>query len=177
MGFVNRALGAIVAFALVVVGTLALFEVAAIVVGARPILVPHDRWLAQLSSQIWGERSTRLVCVALIAGGLVILALQLLRQRPAEVTVAAGAPVAARVPRHDLERDVASDLLQVEGVATATVKLRRRGCDVRATVVAGDLTALREELAVDARHALTSRGADAGGSVKVDVRRQPAGKS
>ena len=175
MGFVNRALGAVLALALIVAGALALFEVGAVVVGAEPLVVPHDRWLADLSRQTWGERPTRLACIALIAAGLALLVLQLLRQRPAEVSAAAGAPLPARVARRDLEREVAMDLTHVvQGVATAVVKLRRKGFDVRATVIAGDPSTLREQLAVATRQALAARGADASGPVKVDVRMQPA---
>lgn len=177
MGLVNRALGAILALALAVAGALALLEVGAIVADARPVAVPHDRWLANLSEQAWASRPTRLVCIALLAAGLALIALQLLRQRPADVAAAAGAPVAARVSRHDLEREVAAELRRVEGIATARVKLRRRGLDVRATTVAGDPQTMRDQLAVGAREALTARGADAGGPVKVDVRRQPARES
>ncbi len=174
MGFVNRALGAILALALIVGGALALFEIGAAVMGAQPVVVPHDRWLSDLSAQAWGERSTRLACIALIAAGVLLVALQLLRQRPAEVAAAGGAPLPARVPRRDLEREVAADLRQVDGVATARVKLRRRGFDVRATVIAGDPQAMREQLAVAARSSLTARGADAAGPVKVHVAQQPA---
>lgn len=176
MGFVNRALGAIVALALFVAGCLALLELGAIVVDAGPVTVPYERWLADLSASTWGRRSTRLACIALIAAGLVLLALQLLRQRPAEVAAAGGGPVAARVARRDLEREVATELRQVvDGVETARVKLRRRGFDVKASVIAGDPQTLRDQLAVAARQAITARGADASGPVKVDVHRQPAG--
>lgn len=178
MGFVNRALGAIVAIALIVVGAVALFEVGAVVVGADPIVAPHDRWLADLSQQTWGERPSRLASIALVAVGLALIALQLLRQRPAEVAAAAGAPLPARVPRRDLEREVAAEVVQaVDGVATAVVRLRRRGFDVRATVIAGDPSAQRDQVAVATRQALTARGADPNGPVKVDVRQQPARKS
>lgn len=177
MGFVNRALGAILALALVVVGAVILFEIGAVVVGSRPLVAPHDRWLSTLSAQMWRSREVRLTCLALIAAGAALLALQLLRQRPAEVAAATDGPLPARVRRRDLEREVAADLRQVQGVATSQVKLRRRGLDVHATVIAGDPQALRDQLAVAARSALTARGADAGGPVKVDVRRQPAGSS
>jgi len=177
MGFVNRALGAIVALALIVLGAIALLEVGAVVVGAEPLVAPHDRWLSETSGQTWGERSTRLACIGLIAGGLALVALQLLRQRPAEVAAAGDAPLATRVARRDLEREVASDLRRVEGVATAAVKLRRHGFDVRATVIAGEPQTLREQLAVSARQALAARGADNRGPAKVDVRLQPARKS
>ena len=177
MGFVNRALGAILALALVVAGAITLFEIGAIVTGSGPLVAPHDRWLTNLSSLAWGERSTRLACVALIAAGVGLLALQLLRQRPAEVVAAGDGPLPARVRRHDLEREVAADLSQLQGVSTAKVKLRRRGSDVKATVIAGDPQALRDELAVATRAALSERGVDASGTVKVDVRRQPAKES
>jgi hypothetical protein len=177
MGFVNRALGALLAIALVVIGAVTLFEIGAVVVGADPMVAPHDRWLSELSRQAWGERATRLACIGLIVAGLALVALQLLRQRPAEVAAASGAPLPARVPRRDLEREVAAELRQVEGVATAAVKLRRRGLDVKASVIAGEPQALRESLAVAARRAMTARGADAGGPVKVDVRLQPARES
>jgi hypothetical protein len=174
MGFVNRALGAILALALIVAGAIAIFEIGAVVAGADPLIARHDRWLADLSGRPWSSRETRLVCLGLVAAGAALIVLQLLRQRPAEVTAAGGAPLAARVPRHDLEREVAAELRQVEGVATAAVRLRRRGFDVKATAVAGDPAVLREQLAVAARGALTTRGADGGGPVKVDVRRQKA---
>ena len=175
MGFVNRALGALLAIALVVAGAIALFEVGAVVLGADPLVARHDRWLATLSDQAWDDRSTRLACIGLMAAGLALVALQLLRQRPAEVAAAGAGPLAARVPRRHVERDVATELMQgVRGLASCVVKLRRRGFDVRATVVAGDPQSLRDELAVAARQALTSRGVDASGPVKVDVRRQPA---
>jgi len=177
MGFVNRALGAVLALSLVVVGTIILFEIGAVVVGADPLVAPHDRWLRTLSGQAWDERATRLTCIALLAAGAALLALQLLRQRPAEVTAAGDGPIPARVRRHDLEREVAADLLQVQGVSTTKVKLRRRGLDLRATVIAGDLQTMRDQLAVAARAALSARGAVADGPVKVDVRRQPAGES
>ena len=175
MGFVNRALGALLALALFVAGALVLVELGALVLDAGPVTVPYERWLADLSASTWDERSTRLACIGLIAAGLLLLALQLLRQRPAEVAAAGGGPVAARVARHDLEREVATELRQVvDGVEKATVKLRRRGFDVHAEVIAGDPQTLRDQLAVAARQAMTARGADAGGPVKVDVRRQPA---
>jgi len=177
MGFVNRALGALLAMALVVVGAVILAEEAGVVLGAGPVVVPRDRWLSELSARTWDERSSRLVGIALIAAGLALIALQLLRQRPAEVSAAAGAPLSARVPRRQLERDVAADLLQIEGVGTAAVKLRRRGFEVRATVVSGDLQARRDQLAVATRQALAGRGADGAGPAKVNVRHEPARES
>lgn len=175
MGFVNRALGALLAIALVVAGAVALFEVGAVVVGADPLVAPHDRWLSDLSATTWSERATRLASLALLAAGVALIALQLLRQRPAEVAAAGAGPLAARVPRRHLEREVGTELTQVvQGVATATVKLRRKGFDVKATVVAGDPQSQRDQLVVAARQALAARGADASGPVKVDVRRQPA---
>lgn len=174
MGFVNRALGAVLAIGLVVAGAVALFEVGAIVAGADPLVARHDRWLADLSTRPWDSREARLAFLGLIVAGVALVVLQLLRQRPAEVPAAGRAPLATRVPRHDLEREVAAQLLQVEGVASAKVKLRHRGFDVKATVIAGDPSSLREQLAVTARDALSTRGADPGGPVKVDVRRQSA---
>ena len=174
MGFVNRALGAILALLLAVVGGIVLFEIGAVVVGSRPLVARHDQWLDTLSTQAWRERGTRLTSLGLIAAGVTLLALQLVRQRPAEVAAAADGPLPAKVRRHDLEREVAADLRQVQGVDTTKVKLRRRGVDVSATVIAGDPHALRDQLAAATRDALTARGVDAGGPVKVDVRRQPA---
>lgn len=174
MGFVNRALGAILALALVVAGAITLLEIGAVVVGSEPLVIAHDQWLATLSTSAWSERPARLTCIALIAAGLALLGLQLLRQRPAEVAAASEGPLPARVGRSDLEREVAAELGQVQGVAAAKVRLRRRGLDVQATVVAGDLPALRVQLASTARRSLTARGVDAGGPVKVDVQRQPA---
>lgn len=174
MGFVNRALGAILALLLAVVGAIVLFEIGAVVVGSRPLLARHDRWLDTLSTQAWGERRTGLASVALIAAGVVLLALQLVRQRPAEVAAAGGGPLPARVRRPELEREVAADLRRVQGITTSKVKLRRRGVDVSATVIAGDPHALRDQLAAATRDALAARGVDAGGPVKVDVRRQTA---
>lgn len=177
MGFVNRALGAILAIGLVVAGAIALFEVGAIVAGADPLVARHDRWLADLSRRPWDSREARLAFLGLIAAGVALVVLQLLRQRPADVPAAGQAPLATRVPRHDLEREVAAQLLQVEGVAGAKVRLRNRGFDVKATVIAGDPSSLREQLAVAAREALSARGADPSGPVKVDVRRQRAQES
>ena len=177
MGFVNRALGAILALCLVVAGATTLFEIGAVVVDADPLIAPHDRWLRTLSGLAWGDRSTRLACVCLMSAGVALLALQLLRQRPAEVAAAGDGPVPAKVRRRDLERELAADLSQLQGVTTAGVKLRRRGSDIRATVIAGDPQAMRDQLAVAARGALSARGVDASGPVKVDVRRQPAGDS
>ncbi len=174
MGFVNRALGAILALCLAVAGGIILFEIGAVVVGSRPLVVRHDQWLATLSTQSWAERGTRLTCIALLAAGLALLALQIVRQRPAEVAAAGDGPLPAKVRRHDLEREVAADLRQVQGVATTKVKLRRRGVDVSATAIAGDPQTLRDQLAVAARSALSARGVDTAGPVKVDVRRQPA---
>lgn len=177
MGLVNRALGGLLALALVVAGAVALLEIGAVVVGAGPLVAPHDRWLASASSASWDGRSTRLTCIALVAAGLALVSFQLVRQRPAELVAAGEGPLPARIGRSDLEREVAADLRQVEGVETAKVRLRRRGIDVRATVVAGDLPALRDQLASSARESLTARGADPAGPVKVDVRRQPARSS
>lgn len=174
MGFVNRALAAVLALVLIVVGAVTLLEIGAVVIGSRPLVVPHDRWLQDLSTQGWGARPTRLTGTALVAAGLLLIALQLLRQRPAEVPAAAGGPLPARVGRHDLEREVAGDLCQVPGVATAKVRLRRRGLDVHAALVAGNPPVLRDQLERAARDALAARGVDLGGPVNVDVGRQPA---
>ena len=177
MGLVNRVLGALLGLALVVSGAVALLEIGAVVVGADPLVARHDRWLAWASSASWDGRSTRLTCIALVAAGLALLGLQLVRQRPAELAAAGEGPLPARVGRSDLEREVAADLRQVQGVATARARLRHRGLDVRATVVAGDLPSLRDQLAATARGSLAARGVDAGGPIKVDVRRQPARSS
>lgn len=177
MGLVNRALAGLLALALVVAGAVALLEIGAVVAGAGPLAAQHDRWLASASSASWDGRSTRLTCIALVAAGLVLVGLQLVRQRPAELAAAGEGPLPARIGRSDLEREVAADLRQIQGVETARVRLRHRGLDVRATFVAGDPPALRDELASSARQSLAARGADPGGPVKVDVRRQPARSS
>ena len=177
MGFVNRALGALLALALIVAGGVALLEIGALLVGSKPLAAPHDRWLAELTTQPWSGRPTRLVCTLLAATGLALIGLQLLRQRPAQLAAAAEGPLPTSVGRHDLEREVAAELGQIQGVDTTRVKLRRRGLDVQATAVAGDPAALRDELALAARAALSARGVDASGPAKVVVRRQPARRS
>jgi len=177
VGFVDRALCAVLALALVAAGGVALLEIGALLVGSKPLVAAHDRWLAELTSQPWSGRPTRLVSILLVTAGLALIGLQLLRQRPAELAAAAEGPLPSRVGRPELERAVAAELAQVQGVANTRVKLRRRGLDVQATAVAGDPAAMRDELALAARAALRTRGVDADGPAKVEVRRQPARRS
>lgn len=143
MRIANRVVAALLGLALVVGGLLVAAETVVAAFGRRPWVLPYDRWYRSARLRSWESASTRWILIALLAGGLMLLFLQLARRRPTALELApGGAP--ADIGRRSLERSLVRAASEVDGVSRARVKVGREQAEVSATTnrrQAGDLQA------------------------------------
>ncbi len=82
MRTINRLIAAVLALGLIAVGLLTVAEIVFAALGLAPLVVPHESWLETARGSSYGDRSVIVVAIALVALGLVLSALQLLRRSP-----------------------------------------------------------------------------------------------
>jgi hypothetical protein len=163
MRHINRVLGALLSLAVIVAGVVLIIEVIADRVNHRPQIVywhPAYDWAKRTT---WNAGSVRVACALLILLGLVLLAAEL---KPARVARLAADPAQAGAgdidtayTRRGLAAAIKSAVTGVDGVRSASVKVRRRKVRVAATAAAQDQAAarsLRDPVSAAARERLTA---------------------
>ncbi len=99
----------------------------------RDSLTPWDRWYRRIRVTTWDATGTRVAFAVLAGVGLLLLFLQVWRRRPVALALDDRPDLApATVRRRHLERALTGDTSQLDGVASARVKAKRRRVQVGA---------------------------------------------
>ncbi len=175
MRVTNRLLAGLLALALLVGGLLAAVEIAYGNATGRPLVVPWDAWFDGARDHAWSSREVRSLLLLVLAVGVVLLVLQVVRRGPQSLPV--GAPrgaVTVEANTRSLEKAVARAVQALDGVDRARVSFSpsEAQVDVRTSrrEVGGLEQAARQ--AVDAR--LATAGVRRPERVNLRVRRTRA---
>lgn len=159
---VNRLLAFVLSLAVMVAAVTVVVEVAAERAGAGPALLDWPALYRWTQHTTWGSAPVRVVSGLLAVAGLALLLAQLVPRRPDRLAVHSDdAATDAAVTRRGLTRAVHSAVTDVDGIADARVRVRRRRIQVRAQTSAGapsQIAAIRDATTLAARqrvHALT----------------------
>jgi hypothetical protein len=164
MRVLNRPLAFILAAALIAGCVILIAEVIGFAVHKSPLLVHWTTWYQWAAKTRWDAGVIRVWSAVLIVIGLLILAVQLKPPRVTRLPLRSGDDTDAAVTRRGLARTLRAAATGVDGISSATVKVRRRRARItaasaaRARPAATALTepvtqALRSRLdALDLRH-------------------------
>ena len=161
MRLVNRLLAALLALALIVVGTLLIIEVIAARLGDHPALVHWHSSYAWLHRTHWQQGSVRVAAAVLILLGLVLLIAELTPPRVSRLAVAedGAAPDDVAFTRRGVAAALRAAVADVDGIRSANVHVKRRSVSIQARAAAQDSNAaraLREPATAAARDRLDS---------------------
>jgi hypothetical protein len=149
MRVVNRMLAVLLSIAIVAAVALVSTEAVRSALGIPPLLVSAQsvqQGAAAVSAVAWQDLSVRLVLVALLAVGIVLLVCQLWPRRRRFLRLASS-DVDAVVPRTSLRRTVVATAADDGEVLAATAKLRRRRVRVAVSTTATDRAAVSARVA------------------------------
>lgn len=166
MRVVNRALAAVLALALLVGGLLVAVEIVVAGFDRAPWVLPHDQWYRSARTRTWDSAPPRWIFIGLVVAGLVLLALQFARRRPAALPLTPAA-VPADVGRRSLERALTREATRVDGVATARTRVDGTRADVVATTHRRQPGDLQPRVAAALDRRLTSLGLARAPAVRV----------
>jgi hypothetical protein len=134
MRTVNRLIAAILALGLIAAGFISVLEIILVALGLPPLVVPYESWLDTARSSTFGDRSVIVAAIALLALGLVVTVLQLLRRSPLSYSlVTKHDRVEAQIDRRSLERLAARAARDVDGVQKVRCRAKAGGLAVSAT--------------------------------------------
>lgn len=143
MRIFGRLVAAVLALVLLAGCLLVVLEILLAGLGRSPLVIPFDRWYDDALTTPWTDANLRLLFLALIVGGLVLLFLALASRRPLGFPLRkTGAPVDAQVTRKSLEQSLSRAARDVDGVSGAKVRMSSKRAAVTATTnrrVPGDL--------------------------------------
>ena len=168
MRLLSRAVSAVLALALLAGGVVIAVEIVVAAFGRDPWVLPHDRWYRSTREHSWDDAATRWSCIGLVAAGLLLLILQVLRRRPVSLPLAAGATT-ADIGRRSLERSLARVATGVDGVAKARVRLSADRADVVAISNRRLVDEVRPRVSDALERRVRSLGLARAPQVKVDV--------
>jgi hypothetical protein len=137
----RKVVAAVLGLTLLAGGVVVTVEIIVAAYNRRPWVLPHDRWYDSATQHSWDSPEARWFFIALAAGGLFLLALQLLRGRPPVLPLATGGSP-ADLNRRSLERSLVRSASAVDGVAAARARVSPKRTEVVATTnrrQAGDL--------------------------------------
>lgn len=134
MRTVNRLIAAVLALGLIAAGLLSTAEVVLAALGLAPLVVPYESWLDTARGSSYGDRSVIVAAIALVALGLVLIVLQLLRRLPLSYSLSNKHDGAeAQIDRGSLEQVAARAARDVDGVQKARCRATRSRLAVSAT--------------------------------------------
>jgi hypothetical protein len=172
----NRLLAALLALALLAGGLLAAAEIVYGGARGRPLVVPWDEWFDGARDNAWSSRDVRVLSIVLLAAGVALLVLQVLRRGPQSLPVEGDGTGTARrltveANTRSLERALPRAVGSVDGVDRARVSLSRTRVQVDVRTARRELGGLEQAArrAVDAR--LATAGVRPPAQVNVRVRR------
>jgi hypothetical protein len=167
----RKVVSAVLALVLLAGGVVVTIEIVVAAYNRRPWVLPYDRWYRSGTQHSWDSPEARWLFVALAAGGLFLLALQLLRSRPAVLPLAPGGSP-ADLARRSLEKSLARTASAVDGVAAARAKVSGQRAQVVARTNRRQAADLQPRVAEVVDRRLRSLGLAAPPSVTVKVRRK-----
>ncbi|MGI9119748.1 MAG: DUF6286 domain-containing protein [Acidimicrobiales bacterium] len=138
MRVANRVLSAVLALALAVGGLLVAVEIVLGGLDRGPWILPYDRWERTAVDTPWSDGNIRLLSLALVVVGVLVLAVQVARRRPDALALAGSGQSTTSLDCKGVERWLAERVERVEGVAGAQVKVGRKAAVVRATAIGRD---------------------------------------
>jgi hypothetical protein len=166
----NRLLAGLLALALLAAGLLTAAEIVYGNARGRPLVVPWDDWLDGARDHAWNSREARLLLLGVLAAGVALLVLQVVRRGPQSLPVATdrNRTLTVEANTHSLERALARAVGALDGVDRARVSLSRTGARVDVRTWRREIGGLEQAArqAVDARLATTGVSRPA----RVDVR-------
>jgi hypothetical protein len=164
----NRVLAVAAALAVAAGGVIVAVEIALAGIGRSPWVVPYDAWYDSGRGNHWDSSGARVLFIALVAGGLALLVLQVVKAPPRSVALQGGRSQAG-LSRRSLEQALAGTAGSLDGVSTAKASIH--GDRARVVVATGRRTGdlgPRVEQAVQAR--LHSLGVGRPAKIVVDVK-------
>jgi Family of unknown function (DUF6286) len=133
MRLTNRLLSVVLASLVAAAGAVVAVEIALAALSDPHWVLPWPRWHRWALDHTWAADPVVVTCWVLVAVGLVILFVGVVRYRPVAVPAEPlGAGVTASVRRSSLERSLQRASQQIDGISAATVKVSRRRVRVSA---------------------------------------------
>jgi hypothetical protein len=157
--WLNRAVSALLALALLIGSLLVVAEVVAAAVDRGPWLVPYPEWTEWMRSRSWNDWVVNTVLVGLVVVGLLLLALALRRGKPATLPLRdRTSGVEVKASRRSVERSLAAAASRTSGVTGADASVRRRSARVAARTTTRSGSDLRQEVESAVKERLDSLG-------------------
>ncbi len=170
----NRLIAILLSLALAALLILVAIEIALARMNRGPITAWH-RWYRTVRTTTWDASGTRVAFGILLGAGLVLLFLQVWRRRPVVLALDEQPDLApATVRRRHLERALSSDSAQLDGVASARVKAKRRRVEVDARTNRINPTDLEQRLQSTVHDRVSSLGLTEELPVTVDLEHREA---
>jgi hypothetical protein len=158
MRLINRPLALILAAALAVASVLLIIEVIAFAVHASPVLVHWTSWYKWAGRTRWNALVVKVWAIILIVVGVLLLAFELKPVRVTRLPLRSGDQATdAAITRRGLAGALRAAVLDIDGIAAATVTVRRRRARITARSAARDRAAagaLADPVAASARQRL-----------------------
>jgi len=130
---IERFLSLLLALAVVAGAVLLALEVGWAVAGQQPLLVPWRGAYTSGTTNSWDSAPARILAVALIAVGLLLLLAELKPRRASRLPMVSSDPtIDAAITRRSLRASLLNAAKQVDGVSGATAKVSTRTATVKA---------------------------------------------
>ena len=145
MRLLNRPLALVLAATLIAASVILIAEVIAFAVHAAPVVVHWPTWYRWAGRTRWDDLVVKVWSVVLIIAGVLLLALEVKPRRVTRLRLRSDEKATnAAMTRSGLAGALRAAALDIEGISSAAVKVRRRRARVAAT------SAARGRPAVDA---------------------------
>lgn len=149
MRYVDRLLAPLLALVLLAAGVITAVEVVGVIIDrsrTAGVLVPWPAWYRHFTSTGWDATGLRVAWIVIGVVGLLLLLAEVKRRRPAHLPLASDNTTRMYVTRRSLRGAIARDALDVDGVAKAKVRLRRRRAVVRVHTRLADVPDVRDRV-------------------------------
>jgi hypothetical protein len=154
----NRPLALVLAAALIAASVILIAEVIAFAVHAAPVVVHWPTWYRWAGRTRWDDLVVKLWSVVLIIAGVLLLALEVKPRRVTRLRLRSDEKATnAAITRSGLAGALRTAALDVDGISSAAVTVRRRRARVAATSAARGrpaVDALKEPVAESVRRRL-----------------------
>jgi Family of unknown function (DUF6286) len=158
MRVINRPLALVLAAALVAASVIVIAEVIAFAVHAGPVILHWPAWYSWATRTHWNALVIKVWSVILIIVGTIVLAFELKPRKITRLRLRSEEKATdAAMTRKGLAGALRAAALDIDGISSAAVKVRRRRARVAATSVArgrGAADALKEPVAASVRQHL-----------------------
>ncbi len=158
MRLLNRPLALVLAAALIAASVILIAEVIAFAVHAAPVVVHWPTWYRWAGRTRWDDLVVKVWSVVLIIAGVLLLALEVKPRRVTRLRLRSDEKATnAAITRSGLAGALRAAALDVDGISSAAVTVRRRRARVAATSAARGrpaVDALKEPVAESVRRRL-----------------------